>query len=139
MRKTFPKKPHAKPGGKPPKAVQQRVAHPLRIQRQRGKGWRMPKGAVYCGRPSEWGSPITSPWPHPSTGQLVLLMGTYERFFRDWLEADPEAIPALLKLKGKQLACWCKLSQACHVDVMLRIIDELTADENDAKRPLKTN
>ena len=29
-----------------------------RIQRQRTKGWRMPPGAVYVGRPSRWGNPF---------------------------------------------------------------------------------
>lgn len=31
---------------------------PNRIQRRRTKGWRMPEGAVYVGRPSRWGSPF---------------------------------------------------------------------------------
>jgi hypothetical protein len=30
-----------------------------RIQRKRTKGWRMPEGAVYVGRPSRWGNPFT--------------------------------------------------------------------------------
>ena len=29
-----------------------------RSQRKRDKGWRMPEGAVYVGRPSKWGSPF---------------------------------------------------------------------------------
>ena len=28
-----------------------------RIQRQRVRGWRMPEGAIYVGRPSKWGNP----------------------------------------------------------------------------------
>lgn len=31
---------------------------PKRIQRKRTKGWRMPPGAVYVGRPSRWGNPF---------------------------------------------------------------------------------
>jgi hypothetical protein len=31
---------------------------PKRIQRQRAKGWRMPEGAIYVGRPSQWGNPF---------------------------------------------------------------------------------
>lgn len=30
---------------------------PQRIRRQRTKGWRMPEGAVYVGRGSDWGNP----------------------------------------------------------------------------------
>lgn len=29
-----------------------------RIQRRRTKGWRMPEGAVYVGRPTRWGNPF---------------------------------------------------------------------------------
>lgn len=31
---------------------------PERIQRQRTLGWKMPKGAVYVGRPGRWGNPF---------------------------------------------------------------------------------
>lgn len=31
---------------------------PKRIRRKRTKGWRMPEGAVYVGRPSKWGNPF---------------------------------------------------------------------------------
>jgi len=30
---------------------------PKRIQRECTRGWRMPDGAIYVGRPSEWGNP----------------------------------------------------------------------------------
>lgn len=32
---------------------------PVRIQRLRTKGWRMPEGAVYVGRPTLFGNPWT--------------------------------------------------------------------------------
>lgn len=37
---------------------------PTRIQRKRTKGWRMPQGAVYVGRPTKWGNPfaVDSDW-----------------------------------------------------------------------------
>lgn len=31
---------------------------PIRVQRKRSKGWRMPEGAVYVGRGSKWGNPF---------------------------------------------------------------------------------
>lgn len=31
---------------------------PIRIQRRREAGWRMPAGAVYVGRPTVWGNPF---------------------------------------------------------------------------------
>jgi hypothetical protein len=34
---------------------------PKRVQRKRTKGWRMPLGAVYVGRPTKWGNPFIGP------------------------------------------------------------------------------
>ena len=31
---------------------------PIRIQRKRTKGWRMPPNTVYVGRPTIWGNPF---------------------------------------------------------------------------------
>ncbi|MBI3962585.1 MAG: DUF4326 domain-containing protein [Deinococcus sp.] len=58
----------------------------IRIQRQRTRGWRMPKNAVYVGRPSRW--------------------------------------LALPELRGRDLACWCKISEPCHADVLLELVNE---------------
>ncbi|SKE25070.1 Uncharacterised protein [Mycobacteroides abscessus subsp. massiliense] len=33
---------------------------PERIQRKRTAGWRMPEGAIYVGRPSQWGNPYVA-------------------------------------------------------------------------------
>jgi len=34
------------------------MSAPIRIQRKRTKGWRMPEGAIYVGRGSRWGNPF---------------------------------------------------------------------------------
>src|SRR6185312_6782793 len=39
-------------------AVIQHIRKPIRIQRQRTKGWRMPANTVYVGRPTKWGNPF---------------------------------------------------------------------------------
>lgn len=44
---------------------------PERIQRQRVRGWRMPEGAVYVGRPGKWGNPFTYRSDSPASGGLV--------------------------------------------------------------------
>ena len=36
------------------------IAKPKRIQRRRTKGWRMPEGAIYVGRPTKWGNPYNA-------------------------------------------------------------------------------
>ena len=52
---------------------------PKRIQRKRTKGWKMPAGAVYVGRPTKWGNPykigseyewmnwVTGAWENPAS------------------------------------------------------------------------
>jgi hypothetical protein len=39
---------------------------PKRIQRKRTKGWKMPDGAVYVGRPTIWGNPLCF-WKSPTS------------------------------------------------------------------------
>ena len=70
----------------------------------------MPENTVYVGRPTKWGNPYSI-----SAGRSHSL-----KFYRIWLEEKLEEDPHFLDdLKDKNLACWCKLSQPCHVDVLL--------------------
>lgn len=118
---------------------------PQRIQRKRTKGWRMPEGAVYVGRPTRWGNLwsigpdglVTGPGrfysldPEASRGLAVAL-------YRDWLRLgnqSPAALGGTLDyavtrrivldslgdLRGRDLCCWCPLDQPCHADVLLEI------------------
>ena len=81
---------------------------PQRIQRKRARGWRMPEGAVYVGRPSRWGNPFATAaefdhWAHHSTAGREI------------------ADHAVQHLGGRSLACWCPPSKECHADVLLRL------------------
>lgn len=109
---------------------------PSRIQRRRAKGWRMPPGAVYVGRPTIWGNPfvahtaIASGYATPRTAAAFVT-----ECFREWLTPGPssdrwwmgpqsDAAKAPMRgrlsdLRGKTLACWCPLDQPCHADVLL--------------------
>ena len=117
---------------------------PKRIQRQRTKGWRMPEGAVYVGRPSKWGNPFvvgrqTHLW-HRSAAYpfdfyrdwfMVVYAAHATRLFRSVL-TDPErwldnwgwALGWEADLAGRDLACWCPLDQPCHGDVLLEIANQ---------------
>ena len=95
---------------------------PKRIQRRRTKGYKMPPGTVYVGRPTKWGNP-----------------GKNARFYEDWLfdrllypakdhpwvkDIEPrrlEILQTVSSLRGKNLACWCPLDKPCHADVLLEI------------------
>lgn len=82
---------------------------PERIQRQRKKGWRMPAGAVYCGRGSKWGNPHT-----------FANSGTVHPAVRFACETLP--LMDVEELRGKDLACWCVVGDPdvlCHVDIIL--------------------
>lgn len=133
---------------------------PKRIQRKRSKGWRMPDGAVYVGRPSKWGNPFDfrsadNCWNALAMGCRGDAAGRREasvKAFRLWvahpkgriaevdfgvvLEArgqklalSPRAKAGLApsideirkELRGKKLACWCRLDQPCHADVLLEL------------------
>lgn len=95
---------------------------PKRIQRKRTKGWRMPEGAVYVGRPSRWGNQYRVDdesgryfkWDHETVVKLHRLWIT-----APWNEDALEAF--LAPLRGRDLACWCPLDQPCHADVLLEL------------------
>ena len=87
---------------------------PKRIQRKRTKGWRMPEGAVYVGRPTKWGNLFVIA-PNETREEAIADYG-------DWIRSFPESVKtAQLQLRGKDLACWCPLDQSCHADVLLEI------------------
>lgn len=74
---------------------------PKRIQRQRTKGWRMPEGAIYVGRPSPWGNPWPidgdmQPWLALALGERGDLAGrraSAVKAFRWWIENDGSPFP----------------------------------------------
>lgn len=53
------------------------MSGPKRIQRRRTKGWRMPEGAIYVGRPSRWGNPYR-------VGEIVVQPYSSITPFADW-------------------------------------------------------
>ena len=90
---------------------------PKRIQRSRSKGWRMPEGAVYVGRPTKWGNP----YPVECFSSMEQILGLYRRFLLETPIGIELAREARADLRGKDLACWCPLDQPCHADVLLEI------------------
>lgn len=105
-----------------------------RIQRQRTKGWRMPEGAVYVGRPSRWGNPyrptdLDLGWCGRSVrltvnGVEIDTMGPTGAVYHFDLHARHELLRRpdwLTPLRGHDLACWCPLDQPCHADVLLAL------------------
>lgn len=107
---------------------------PKRIQRRRVKGWRMPEGTVYVGRPTIYGNPFpVSVWGQKEAVEV------YRKWWdgRGWINhqllyADEMSLlmGAILcppyPLRDKHLACWCPLPKPgepdlCHAAVLLEI------------------
>ena len=93
---------------------QMSIIQPVRIQRKRVKGWRMPPNTVYVGRPSKWGNPwrVYDDVTNEEACEMYrgLLMNNQE--FKSIIRAE---------LRGKNIACWCRLDQPCHADILLEI------------------
>ncbi len=89
---------------------------PVRIQRRRTRGWRMPDYTVYVGRPSKWGDP----WETADEYRLWLcrLDLGWKPFRRSRILHD------MCELRGLNLACWCPLDQPCHADVLLELANK---------------
>lgn len=86
---------------------------PCRIQRKRTRGWRMPAGVVYVGRPGRYGNPLKASGRYPLAHNLIE--------FEDWVDHRTRAGKLDLEpLRGKDLACWCPVGAPCHGDVLIR-------------------
>jgi len=108
---------------------------PIRVQRKRTRGYRLPPNTKSVTRPGPFGNPFTvaaaEEWhrehgaPSNETPQ-----DTAVRWFKEWIDGAkvcPELPPPpskdeiRSKLRGFNLACYCPLGSACHVDVLLPI------------------
>lgn len=98
---------------------------PRRIQRKRTKGWRMPDGTAYVGRPTRWGNPwrVGERDPeHPDNPDYPRMdAARVTELYAQWINHGPDdEVPDLTPLIGRDLACWCPLDRPCHADVLLR-------------------
>ena len=100
--------------------------HPIRVQRRRAKGWKMPPNTIYVGRPGPWGN------------RHALVVGLTAREAVDRYREDVTLRAGTVariqnSLRGKNLACWCPLHQACHADVLLEIANAPLNDQQQVK------
>ncbi|KKN10332.1 hypothetical protein LCGC14_1037700 [marine sediment metagenome] len=110
---------------------------PKRIQRKRTKGWKMPTNTISVTRPGKWGNPF-------KVGGTILYDNIIEEINTSQLAVDyfengikfygsPVTKEQIKKeLKGKNLACWCKIVDKndnympCHADILLSLANNLT-------------
>lgn len=111
------------------------MTQPKRIQRKRTKGWRMPEGAVYVGRPTKWGNPfsvaacIEAGFARDHAQAASVCWQAYNDWIRggtswEWPGSDElrrKTLADLGEIRGKDLACFCGIDQPCHADVLLEL------------------
>lgn len=100
---------------------------PVRIQRKRTKGWKMPPNAVYVGRPTKWGNPFNVTAQQSRETALARYRFYLSRGISNSLHGFPPQPMEIRQLRGKDLACWCPLVDKdgnrvpCHADVLLEL------------------
>ena len=113
---------------------------PIRIQRKRSKGWKVPPDTIYVGRGSSFGNPFRADECRAAgySGTDAEISERCVEAFRGWLGpfwrnnwdgrvselARESLFKNLHKLRGKNLACWCPLDQPCHADVLLELANK---------------
>lgn len=124
---------------------------PIRIQRRRTKGWRMPENTVYVGRPTVFGNPMPNDigghahaadwfrrWLADNMSMTVMAQSSRA----DWgsysgvllVTVQQHLLRRLPELRGKNLACWCALDQPCHADILLELANApLSPTEGEPK------
>lgn len=93
---------------------------PRRVQLSRAKGWRMPENTVSVARPGRWGNPFRiGDFGIPTAHDAV-------QRFRGWFGGYVvgPTLPDVAPLRGKNLACWCRLDQPCHAEVLLELAND---------------
>jgi len=101
---------------------------PIRVQLSRAKGWRMPAGTVRVDRATMWGN-----WAAHRVGAAGAAAVDE---FKAWIEneaSDAWKGRAAIDLRGKNLACWCKLTDPCHADVLLELANADHASQGGNK------
>jgi len=91
---------------------------PKRIQRKRTRGWKMPEGVVYVGRPTKWGNPWAERLTPTAREDSI---SNYREYIIANQRGSERFRKPLAELRGKDLACWCPLGQPCHADVLLEL------------------
>lgn len=112
---------------------------PHRVQLSRKRGWKMPPDTVKVDRSTKWGNPFVTVRGMNGREPMSPKMAVFS--FRRVIEQtggwfpvplpwpagkipamDPTTVEDVRReLAGKNLACWCALSEPCHADVLLEL------------------
>lgn len=104
---------------------------PHRVQLRRTKGWRMPENTVKVDRTNKTFGNIFTIGSNPShfSTALPATCDSVEeaiacfRYYADaWMVITQGRW--IDRLRGKNLACWCRLDAPCHADVLLELANQ---------------
>lgn len=104
---------------------------PQRIQLRRTAGWRMPANTIKVARPTCWGNPfrigmVGVPDAAAAVALFTRMIERSDLAYNDLLFVfRPEQLQ--VHLGGRNLACFCRLDQPCHADVLLRLANPAAA------------
>ncbi len=103
---------------------------PVRIQRRRTRGWKMPPNTVCVDRSTRWGNPFIV----GVDGTRAECVHLYRALAQGYvcISKGPDHVrrqqvarqamkDARTTLRGKDLACFCPIGQPCHANVLLEI------------------
>lgn len=105
---------------------------PKRIQLKRTKGWRIPANTVIVDRRSKWGNPFVV----GRDGDANECVRKYIKMLMPYRKHGPDSSMENFylstmnleniqdSLRGKNLACWCKIGSPCHADFLLNTANE---------------
>jgi hypothetical protein len=86
----------------------------------------MPANTVSVARPTKWGNPYKIGGTYhrgPAfSGRDAVVQDAADavRLFRGWV-FNLRSADSIPELRGKNLACWCKIGAPCHADVLLEM------------------
>ena len=104
---------------------------PIRVQRSRKKGSRLPPNTVCVSRGTKWGNPYKLDGyklkgfdlkEHDEAKRALAVRDFEGGLHMGRLKFTEEDVKR--ELRGKNLACWCPLDKQCHADVLLAMANE---------------
>ena len=93
----------------------------------------MPPNTVKVDRTTKWGNQAAKIGEDISYYTMDCTSATasdvvdlFRRFMDAYKAADPAKHESFIApLRGKNLACWCKIGSQCHADVLLKIANQV--------------
>lgn len=98
----------------------------VQIQSWRKPGGKKPDNVVIVARPSKWGNPFRiGDATIPNAAEAV---HRFRRWIVDHMVVGPvpPTMEEIAELRGKDLGCYCKLTDPCHADVLLELANKDT-------------